>query len=386
MNVLDNNARDFSPSRYAFTPALEQKLNTNGLPQIPVVQWGLSPEAREKAGDSSGLSSLLLGLSENYSEEGQVPVEEKAEKAQAAVKNVATPAGHASTLSKTLTQGKGAEKALATATKLGSTQEGAEAALKSADKLSDGLGQVGEAGGLAASPLSVATSSHALLNPESSTEDKVKAGSTLASDATSAAKLLGGASVDDGLSSLSKVASVQKGLAAKAPGAVSALGKVGKAAPVVGGIASGVSGALDIKDALQGKDVDKAKLVSGGLGVAAGVAMFVPGGQPVAAALGVTSLVIDNREAIGKGAKAVGRGIAKGAEVVGKGAAEGAKAVGKGAVEGAKAVGKGAEAVGKGAAKGAEAVGKGAAEGAKAVGKGATEVAGGAKKLVGKIF
>ena len=354
------------------TPALAPSLlNSNRLAESPFVTWGLSSEASEKNANSAGLSSLLGGLSENYAEPEGQSLEEGAEQAQTVVQNVSTPAGHASTLAKTLTKGRGADKALAAATKLGSTQEGAEAALKTAGKVSGGLGKVGETGGLVAAPLSVANSGHTLLSKDTSAEDKVKAGSTLAADATSTAKLVGGASLDDGLSSLGKVASAQKGLAAKAPGAVSALGKVGKAAPVVGGIASGVTGALDIKDALQGKDVDKAKLVSGGLSVAAGVAMFVPGGQPVAAALGVASLAIDNREAIGKGAKAVGRGVAKGAEVVGDVATSGAKAIGKGVSQKAKSVVEGASKV---------------ADGASKVAEGASKVAGGAKKLVGKIF
>lgn len=391
MNALDNRVKDFPPLRFAVSPTLGPSfLNSNESAESPAVTWGLSSEASERNSNSSNLTSLLGGLAENYSQEESPSLQEGAEKVQTAVENVSTPADHASTLTKTLTEGKGTEKALAAATRLGSSQEGAEAALKSADKLSDGLGKVGEAGGLVASPLAVATSGHTLLSSESSGEDKVKAGADLASEATSAAKLLSGAGIDDGLSSLGKVASFQKGLAAKAPGAVSALGKVGKAAPVVGGIASGVSGALDIKDALQGKEVDKAKLISGGLSVAAGVAMFVPGGQPVAAALGVASLVIDNREAIGKGAKAVGRGVAKGAEVVGDVASGGAKAVGKGVAEGAKAVGDvasgGVKAVGKGVSEGAKAVGDVASGGAKAVGKGAAKVADGAKKVLGKIF
>ena len=146
-------------------------------------------------------------------------------------------------------------------------------------------------------------------------------------------------------------------VAAAAPGAANAAATVGKAAPVVGGVAGVVSGGLDIKDAVQSGD--KEKFGTGGLKVASGVAMMVPGGMPIAMGLGAAALAIEHRETIAKGAKAVGKGVAKGAEVVGKGVVKGAEAVGSAAKKSAEVVGdtakEGAEAVSSTAKKGVEA-------------------------------
>jgi hypothetical protein len=297
----------------------------------------------------AGLPALLAGLQANFQgppeEDLGERVESASESAEAVTENVTAPSNQAATLSKAVSEGKTAERVTMVADKLGGDSGKASRALEGLNKVGDKAGKLADGAGVVAKPLSIANNVNTLVTAKD-TEDKASAATSLASDVSYTARTVGAAAEGgSGASKLASLASAQSKVAAAAPGAAGVAAKVGKAAPVVGGVAGVVSGGLDLKDAVQGGEKDK--FATGGLKVASGVAMMVPGGMPIAMGLGAAALAIEHRETIAKGAKAVGKGVAKGAEAVGGAAKKGAETVGSTAKKGVEAAGKVAGGVGK---------------------------------------
>ena len=285
-------------------------------PYIPAPMVARPPATRpEGAGES--LPALLAGLEANFQDD--VPFSEKAE---TLTENVSTPTNQAATLTQTVSQGKPAEKLAEVAGKVGggSSSEATGKALQGLGKAGEKVGKLGESAFVVSKPFSIANNVKTLATAETG-EEKATAATGLASDVGYTARAAGAAAEGgSGVSKLATIASAQGKLAEAAPKVAGVAAKVGKAAPVIGGVAGVVSGGLDIKDAVTKGEVDKPKLATGALKVASGVALAIPGGLPVAMGLGAASLVIEQRENIVKGVKAVGGGIKKGAEVVADGA------------------------------------------------------------------
>ena len=297
---------------YAFsTPPVVS--TTPYLPPVP------RPAAARPEGAGGGLPSLLAGLQENFQAESE---EAFSEKAETVTENVSTPTNQAATLSQTVSQGKPAEKLMEVAGKVGGGGSSAATgkALASLGKAGEKAGKLGESAFVVSKPFSIANNLKTLATAETG-EEKATAATGLASDVGYSARAVGAAAEGgSGASKLATIASAQGKLAEAAPKVAGAAAKVGKVAPIIGGVAGVVSGGLDIKDAVKGGEVDKPKLATGALKVASGVALAVPGGLPVAMGLGAASLVIEQRDNIAKGVKAVGGGIKKGAEAVADGA------------------------------------------------------------------
>lgn len=275
------------------------------------------PAAVRPEGAGESLPALLAGLEANYQDD--VPFSEKAE---TLTENVSTPSNQAATLTQTVSQGKPAEKLAEVAGKVGGggSSEATGKALQGLGKAGEKVGKLGESAFVVSKPFSIANNVKTLATAETG-EEKATAATGLASDVGYTARAAGAAAEGgSGASKLATIASAQGKLAEAAPKVAGVAAKVGKAAPVIGGVAGVVSGGLDIKDAVTNGEVDKPKLATGALKVASGVALAIPGGLPVAMGLGAASLVIEQRENIVKGVKAVGGGIKKGAEVVADGA------------------------------------------------------------------
>ena len=292
-------------------------------PYIPAPMIVRPPVVRpEGAGES--LPALLAGLEANYQDD--VPFSEKVESltenVESLTENVSTPSNQAATLTQTVSQGKPAEKLAEVAGKVGGggSSEATGKALQGLGKAGEKVGKLGESAFVVSKPFSIANNVKTLATAETG-EEKATAATGLASDVGYTARAAGAAAEGgSGVSKLATIASAQGKLAEAAPKVAGVAAKVGKAAPIIGGVAGVVSGGLDIKDAVTNGEVDKPKLATGALKVASGVALAVPGGLPVAMGLGAASLVIEQRDNIAKGVKAVGGGIKKGAEVVADGA------------------------------------------------------------------
>jgi hypothetical protein len=275
------------------------------------------PPAVRPEGAGESLAALLAGLEANFQDD--VPFSEKAE---TLTENVSTPSNQAATLTQTVSQGKPAEKLAEVAGKVGGggSSEATGKALQGLGKAGEKVGKLGESAFVVSKPFSIANNVKALTTAETG-EEKATAATGLASDVGYTARAAGAAAEGgSGVSKLATIASAQGKLAEAAPKVAGVAAKVGKAAPIIGGVAGVVSGGLDMKDAVTNGEVDKPKLATGALKVASGVALAIPGGLPVAMGLGAASLVIEQRENIVRGVKAVGGGIKKGAEVVADGA------------------------------------------------------------------